>query len=192
LDPEWVWKGNAIPAQSGNYVSLVLGSFGAEHSIPGTVGQHDTRLAAWFQALRLARQGREQQSLPYLQTARVGQMLLAAGHATYRSDPACSVFNWLLAHKVGQVGSPPDPSLESIKGYVNWLIAEKPEAVKEAFMRLLRYDPEDMEWRLTLAKAHLALGELPAAEAVLQPVLASPAERTAAEALLQAYRAKHP
>lgn len=193
LDAEWTWSGSQIPAQTNDYVRLVLASLnGADENPPEDVEQRDPRLVAWFQALWLARQRQAAQSLPYLRAAGVGRMLLAAGHRTYRSDPACSVFNWLLAHKVGPVGLSPDPSLEGIRGYVGGLLREKPEAVKEAYVRLLGFDPDDVEWRLTLAKAHLALGELSAAEEVLQPMLALPAERPAAEALLQAYRAKHP
>lgn len=193
LDPEWVWSDNAVQMQAGNYVNVVLASLGTKDSVSETTAQHDPRLVAWFQGLRLMRTGQEEQSLSYLRAAGAGRLLLAAGHATYLSDPACTVFDWVLAHDIGSVGPTPDPPLANLNSYVAGLIDNgQPEVVVDAYTRLLKFEPQKSDWRLTLARAHLALDQLPEAEEVLQPVLEIPSDRTKAEALLQAYRATQP
>ena len=136
---------------------------------------HDARLLAWFQALSLARRGQAAESLPYFKASGAGPMLLGAGHATYHSDPACTVFNWILAYEIGPAGLL-DGSPKSVQGYVDGLIANgQAQVVVEAYSGLLRYEPANAGWRLTLAKAYLALDQLPEAEAVC----ADPAGRIA-------------
>jgi hypothetical protein len=195
LDAQWTWNGGDLPANTSDYGRAVAASFGApaitEVSADGE--QHDPRLVAWLQALHLARQGHAEESVPYFKAAGAGHMFLAAGHATYHSDPVCTVFNWVLAHEIGQVGPSPDPPLTSVKDYVASLIATgQAETVIGAYSRLLTFEPGNADWRLTLAEAHLALQQLPAAEEVLQPLLSVPNVRDEAEALLRTYRTQHP
>jgi hypothetical protein len=160
LDAEWAWDGTNLPANSSAYLQAMMMSFGA----PGTLEEtaypehRDPRLGDWARALQLARRGYAEESMLYFKTAGTGYIFLAAGHKTYLTDPACTVFNWVLAHEIGNVGPYPDPPLPNIINYVESLIANgQAQAVIDAYTRLLNFEPHKTEWRLTLDKALLIL-----------------------------------
>jgi len=190
LDAEWIWNGMALPKGTSAYLRAATLSIGAQGITEGQSSheQYEPRLLAWFQALQLARHGQAADSMPYFKMAGVGQVFLAAGHKTYLTDSVCTAFNWVLAHEIGNVGPSPDPPLANVTSYVEGLIANgQAQAVIEAYTRLLTFAPNKNDWRLTLAKAYLTVKQTSMAEHVLQPLLASPEGRAAAEALLNKY-----
>ena len=93
------------------------------------------------------------------------------------------MFKWALADEPGSRSPPPYGTVAA------WALGLVDSG--QPSLRLIRAScqPARMDWRLTLARAYLALGQLADAEAVLQPVLsASPEAPAAAAALLDGYR----
>ena len=91
-------------------------------------------------------------------------------------------FRWALADEPGSRSPPPYDTVAA------WALALIDSG--QPSLRLIRAScqPARMDWRLTLARAYLALGQLADAEAVLQPVLsASPEAPAAATILLDGY-----
>lgn len=124
--------------------------------------KRDPRLYYWFMAQTAVKNGAYQESLAHLTAADAGFMLDAAGHLA--ATEACSVINWTIASEIGYL-EPPD-------GYVQHLVNHQLYAdVAETFTRLLHYDSERVAWRLSLAKAYVAMGETAVAAETLEPVL---------------------
>ena len=191
LEAQWTWSGTDLPANISPYLRAAAVSVGASDTAetPRDPERRDPRLLAWFRALQLARQGQTEASMPYLKASGAGQVFLAAGHRTYYTAPACTVVNWVLAYEIGNVSPSPDPPRSSVIVYVEGLIANgQAQAVIDAYTRLLAFEPNKSDWRLTLAKAYLTLKQKSMAEQVLQPLLTSPEGRNAAEALLNKYQ----
>lgn len=177
------WNGDEPIGSYSPYLQAVMAATsGTEIGSPGfNEWNRDARLYYWFLAQTAVKNKAYDKSLLYLATARAGAMLDAAGHTTIATGHTeCTLINWTVASELGY-REPPD-------GYVQHMMnTEQEPQVVEAFSRLLQYDAQRADWRLSLAKAYLAVGETAVAEETLAPVLlnGTPEQVEAANTLLQ-------
>ncbi len=177
------WDGDLPAGSYSPYLQAVMaGALGTEMMSPDfNEWKRDPRLYYWFLAQTAVKNKAYDKSLLYLTTAKAETMLEAAGHTTIETGHTeCSLINWTVASEIS--------SREAPDGYVQHMMnTEQWPQVVEAFSRLLQYDSQRVAWRLSLAKAYLAMGETAVAEETLTPVFlnGTPEQIKAAKRLLQ-------
>jgi hypothetical protein len=181
--PYWQWQGVTPTSPPSPYLQAVLaGALDTELVPPSFVEwQRDPRLFYWFAAQHAAKNGDYSESLRLLQQSRAGSMLDATAHMAARAGrPECSLINWTLASEIGY-GQSPDGYRQHMMNHRQWM------QVAVAFERLLMYDANRVEWRISLARAYLALQRATDAEYILAPVIANGTleEKNEAARLLQ-------
>ena len=181
--PYWQWQGDTSISSPSPYLQAVLAGALDTEFIPPSFAEwrRDPRLFYWFAAQHAAKNDDYSGNLHLLRKAGVGSMLDATAHMVARAGhPECSLINWTLANEIGY-GEPPDGYRQHMMNQRQWT------EVAEAFERLLMYDVNRAEWRISLARAYLALQRATDAEYMLAPVIANGAleEKNEAARLLQ-------